>query len=153
MKNSGSTPELRHLSQLCATHVLLVIKKLGLTDCLVMSELSSFDMLHQWSTECKVCGKFLLRALTFSPLTMPTAVVHYCSSWRKSRLWAWCLLNRLYVAVTDHMVAATMMWICRGLVYCYFFGWTSVLRWWMQDQCTLLHASDITILWKSGGKS
>jgi hypothetical protein len=25
-------------------------------------------------------------ALTFSPLTMPTAVVHYCSSWGKSRL-------------------------------------------------------------------
>jgi len=92
-------------------------------------------------------------ALTFNTLTMPTAVVHYCSSWRKSRLWAWCLLNRLYVTVTDHMMAATIMWIGRGLVYCCFFGWTSVLRWWMQDQCTLLHTSDITVLWKSGEKS
>jgi hypothetical protein len=78
------------------SNMLCVIKKLGLTDSLVVSELSLFDVLHQWSTECKVCASSLASfcwgnfgkhgALTFSPLTMPTAVVHYYHSWRKSRL-------------------------------------------------------------------
>jgi hypothetical protein len=153
--------DLRHLSQLCATYLIRVMKKLQLSvrthwqSCSVRtvilwcaaSAIHRVQGLWQHFVDGVLGGMGHLLSAPWPCLMWLYSTV----ATEEIQDWASCLLNRFHVTVTDCLVAAGMMWVSRGLVYCYLFGWTYVLRWWLQD--TLLHHSDIMALWKIGVKA